>query len=146
MALRPGYYLLEKGQLGDAVPRPRETMSIIAFLRAVRREESLPAEICVLGLERLLHHVVRFRSPQAGDSRQAAGVIRQALYNPQAKRHLRRQSPVVILPLEYLELSTHWKAGIRQRGTPYEVFHVEWVFPRADIESVRGVDVCYSLL
>ena len=137
MALRPGYYLLEKGQLGQALPRPRETMSIIAFLRVVQREEPLPDKVCVLGLERLLHH--------ADDVRRAAGVIRQALYNPRANRHLRRQSPVVILPLEYLELSTYWKAGIQQRGTSHEVFHVEWVFPRADIETVGKADVCYSM-
>jgi len=137
MALRPGYYLLEKGQLGQAIPRPRETMSIIAFLRAVQREEPLPDQVCVLGLERLLYH--------AADHHQAAGVIRQALYNPQANRYLRRQSPVVILPLEYLELSTHWKAGIRRGGTPHEIFHVEWVFPRADIETVGKADVCYSM-
>jgi hypothetical protein len=137
MALRPGYYLLEKGQLGQAIPRPRETMSIIAFLRAVQREEPLPDKVCVLGLERLLYH--------AADHHRAAGVIRQALYNPRANRHLRRQSPVVILPLEYLELSTHWKAGIRRGGTPHEIFHVEWVFPRADIETVGKADVCYSM-
>ena len=113
-------------------------MSIIAFLRAVREKESLPDNVCVLGLERLLYH--------ADDSRRAARVIQQALYNPQATRHLRRQSPVVILPLEYLELSTYWKAGIRQRGTCHEVFHVEWVFPRADIEMVGKADVCYSML
>lgn len=138
MALRPGYYLLEKGQLGQAIPRPRKTMSIIAFLRAVQRKEPLPDQACVLGLERLLHH--------ADDHRRAADVIRQTLYNPQAKRHLRRQSPVIIMPLEYLELSTYWKAGILQRGAPYEVFHVEWVFPRADIETVEKADVCYSML
>jgi len=138
MALRPGYYLLEKRQLGQAIPRPRKTMSIIAFLRAVQRKEPLPDEVCVLGLERLLH--------LADDHRRVAGVIRQMLYNPQAKSHLRRQSPVVILPLEYLELSTYWKAGIRQRGTPHEAFHVEWVFPRADIETVGKADVCYSML
>jgi len=138
MALRPGYYLLEKKQLGRAIPRPRKTMSIIAFLRAVQRKEPLPNQVCVLGLERFLH--------QADDHRQAAGVIRQRLYNPQAKRHLRRQSPVVILPLEYLELSTYWKAGIRQRGAPHEVFHMEWVFPRADIDTVGKADVCYSML
>jgi len=73
-------------------------------------------------------------------------VIRQALYDSKAKHHLRRQSPVVILPLEYLELSTYWKAGIRQRGTYRDVFHVEWVFPRADIETVGKMDVCYSML
>jgi len=139
MALRPGYYLLQKKQLGlGAIPRPRKTMSIIAFLRAVQRAKPLPDKVCVLGLERLLHH--------ADDARRAARVIQQALYNPQAKHHLRRQSPVVILPLEYLELSTYWKAGIQQAGIPHQVFHVEWVFPRADIEAVGKADVCYSLL
>lgn len=113
-------------------------MSIIAFLRAVRGEESLPAQVCVLGLERLLY--------RADDARRAARVIQQALYNPQAKHHLRRQSPVVILPLEYLELSTYWKAGVLQGGIPYKVFHVEWVFPRADIETIGKADVCYSML
>ena len=136
MALRPGYYLVDKSQLGQGISRPKRTMSIIAFLRAVRREEPLPDQVCVLGLERLLYH--------AADRRRAAGVIQQALHNPQAGRHLRRQSPVVILPLEYLELSTYWKAGIQQQGACQEIFHVEWVFPRADIATVGKVDVCYS--
>ncbi|MGQ9586332.1 MAG: hypothetical protein ACUVXG_13160 [Anaerolineae bacterium] len=140
MHLRPGYYLLERGELGKALPRPRKTMSIIAFLRAVRRREALPEQVCVLGLERLLH--------QADDVRQAAAVIQQALYNPEAKHHLARESPAVVLPLEYLELSTYWKAGIREGGvgTPREVFRVEWVFPRADIATVNKADVCYSML
>ncbi len=138
MILRPGYYLLEKRQLGQGIPRPRKTMSIIAFLRAVKRKEPLPNTVCVLGLERLLHH--------ADDSRRAARVIQKALYNPQAKPYLRRQSPVVILPLEYLELSTYWKAGIRRGETPHEIFHIEWVVPHADIETVGKADVCYSML
>ncbi len=137
MALRPGYYLVEKKQLGQGIARPRKTMSVIAFLRAVRRAEPLPDKVCVLGLERLLH--------QADDPRRAAGIIRQALYNPAAQRHLHRHSPVVILPLEYLELSTYWKAGIRQRDACQEVFHVEWVFPRVEIETVEKADVCYSM-
>jgi len=137
MALTPGFYILEKRQLGDVIPRPRETMSIIAFLRAVQRREELPREVCVIGLERLLY--------RAGDRRKAARVIQQALYNPQAAHHLRRQAAVVILPLEYLELSLHWKAGIRRGKTVEEVFAVEWVFPRADIKTINEVDVCYSM-
>jgi len=111
-------------------------MSIVAFLRALRTGEELPQEVCVVGLDRLLHH--------AADRRRAAAVIQQAHYNPQAVRHLRRQGSVVVVPLDYLELSTYWKAGIRIRGEPVEVFAVEWVFPRAEIEEVQGAGVCYS--
>ena len=137
MPLAPGFYILEKKQLGDAIPRPRETMSIIAFLRAVRRREELPKEVCIIGLERLLY--------RTADRRRAARVIQQALYNPRAVHHLRRQAPVVILPLEYLELSLHWKGGIRRGRMVEEVFAVEWVFPRADIRAVGETDVCYSM-
>jgi len=137
MPLVPGFYTIEKDQLGKDIPRPRETMSIIAFLRAVRRREELPKEVCVIGLERLLY--------RAADRRKAARVIQQALYNPQAVHHLRRQAPVVVLPLEYLELSLHWKAGIKRGKTAEEVFAVEWVFPRADIRTVGEADVCYSM-
>jgi hypothetical protein len=69
MALRPGYYLLEKGQLGQAIPRPRETMSVIAFLRAVQREEPLPDKVCVLGLERLLYHTPTITRRQGSSGR-----------------------------------------------------------------------------
>lgn len=138
MALVAGFYILEKGQLGKAIPRPRVTMSIVAFLRAVRQRQPIPAEVCILGLERLIYH--------ATDRREAASVIREALYNPAAKRHLARQRPVVVLPLEYLELSTHWKAGIRRRNMPLEIFAAEWVFPRADIKTVNDTDLCYSML
>jgi len=137
MALVPGFYIIEKSQLGRDIPRPKETMSIIAFLRAVRRREELPKEACVIGLERLLYC--------ASDRRRAARTIQQALYNPQAVHHLRRQGPVVVLPLEYLELSLHWKAGIRRGRIAEEVFAVEWVFPRADIRAVGETDVCYSM-
>jgi len=135
--LVPGFYIIEKSQLGKDIPRPKETMSIIAFLRAVRRREELPKEVCIIGLERLLY--------RAADRRKAARVIQQTLYNPQAVHHLRRQAPAVILPLEYLELSFHWKAGIRRGKTAEEVFAVEWVFPRADIRAVGETDVCYSM-
>ena len=140
MALRPGYYLLEKRQLGQDVLRPRTTMSIIAFLRAVQREEPLPEEICVVGLERLLH--------EASDPRGAARVLQRALGNPRAASYLRHRGPAVVLPLEYLEYVNYWRAGIRQgqRGDPREVFHLEWVFPRAEIESVGKTDLCYCML
>jgi len=137
MALIPGFYIIEKSQLGRDIPRPRETMSIVAFLRAVRRREELPKEVCVIGLERLLY--------RTSDRRKAARVIQQALYNPLAVHHLRRQAPVVVLPLEYLELSLHWKAGIRRGRGVEEVFALEWVFPRADIRTVEETDVCYSM-
>ena len=137
MPLVPGFYTIEKDQLGKDIPRPRETMSIIAFLRAVRRREELPKEVCVIGLERLLY--------RAADRRKAARVIQQALYNPQAVHHLRRQALVVVLPLEYLELSLHWKAGIKRGKTAEEVFAVEWVFPRVDIRTIGEADVCYSM-
>lgn len=137
MPLMHGFYIIEKSQLGRDIPRPRETMSIIAFLRAVRGKERLPKEVCVMGLERLLY--------RAADRRKAARVIQQALYNPQAVHHLRRQAPVVVLPLEYLELSLYWKAGIRLGKTAEEVFAVEWVFPRADIRAVGEREVCYSM-
>jgi len=133
--LRPGYYILPKAQLGKAIPRPSNTMSILAFLRAVHFCDPLPTEICVLGLERLLSSV--------GEPRRGAQVIQRALYNPSAKSHLRRQSPVVVLPLEYLEHSMHWVAGIRRGGKAQEVFWVEWVFPRVEIFSA---DVCHSML
>lgn len=138
MALAPGFYLLEKSQLGKAIARPQKTLSIIAFLRAVRRKEPLPQEVCVVGLERLLYH--------ASDRRAAARIVSQALIGPQAGPYLRKCAPVVVLPLEYLELGEHWKAGLRQRGEVEEVFAVAWIFPRVDIRSIEGADVCFSVL
>jgi len=138
MALRPGFYVIERAHLGKAIQRPRETMSIVAFLRAVRRKELLPKEVCVIGLERLLY---RLADPQA-----AAIVVQQVLYNPPGGHHLRRQGPVVVMPLEYLELLGYWKAGIRRHNQPVEVFNVAWVLPKADANTIDGADVCVSLL
>jgi hypothetical protein len=113
-------------------------MSVVAFLRAVRRKESLLKEVCVVGLERLLYRMA--------DPRAAAQVVQQVLYNPPGGPHLRREGPVVVMPLEYLELLGYWKAGIRQHNQPVEVFNVAWVLPRAEVWTTDNADVCVSWL
>jgi hypothetical protein len=139
MSLIPGFYVVEKKEVGKTIPRPATTMSIIAFLRAAHMKNNLPHELLVTGLDRLLH--------RASHSRKAAITLSQMLNSPPIKPHLNRQAPVVILPVEYLELGEKWKAGIRSATMPpQEVFLVEWIFPKLDMRTVGSVDVAYSVL
>lgn len=136
MALSPGFYIIEKDELGKAVARPKETMSIVAFLRALHSGQELPKEICVTGLDRLLY--------QVKDRRKAAGMITQTYYNPAVLNRLHRQAPVVIFPVEYLELAAQWRAGIRRGSEKEAVLNIAWIFPKADITSINTTDVIYS--
>jgi len=139
MALIPGFYVVEKKEVGKVVPRPTDTLSIVAFLHAARLKKDLPREVLVTGLDRLLY--------RASDPRKAALTLSQMLNSPPIKSHLNRQAPVVIVSVEYLELGDKWKAGVRDAVTGKQgEFVVEWVLPRLDLKTVGGVDVPYSPL
>ncbi len=148
--LRAGFYALEKSQLQRRiVARPKETMSVIGFLRALRHGEPLPKEVLVTGLDRMLYQVYRLHGErEAGRQavRQAVNALGRALYNPQARNRLLRDAPVVLFALEYVEHGEHWKAGvrIRPRNEPLELFWLEQFLPHCEVTEIGGESVCYS--
>lgn len=135
VSLRPGFYLVQNDYCGEhrEVPRPKETMSIIEFLRRVRRRKEIPKEVCVVGLDKFI--------ADAFDKRKAANIVLDTLILAQRTRHLARPARVIVMPVGYLELSTHWKVGCL---VGEEAFNARWVFPHADIEIINEYPVCYS--
>lgn len=148
--LVPGFYALEKNQLQRClVARPRETMSVLGFLRALRHGQPLPKEVLVTGLDRMLYQVYRLH--EEGDAgkqavRQAVNTLSRALYSPQARNRLLTVVPVVIFVLGYVEHGEHWRAGvrIRPRNEHLELFWLEQFLPRCEVIDVNGESVCYS--
>ena len=132
MTLRPGIYLVERNHLGRDVERPEETLSLMEFLRRVQGGGDLSREICIVGLDHFL--------AACPDLQEAAYFVGDALNTPSARRALRRIS-VLVFPVGYLELGEYWKVGLR-RGE--ELANAAWIFPRADIETVGELDLCYS--
>lgn len=150
MILSPGFYTLEKGHLQRRiVARPKKTMSVIGFLRALKHGEALPKEVLVTGLDRMLYQVYRMQGEgEAGRQavRQAVNALSRALYNPQARNRLLTESPVVLFTLEYVEHGERWKAGVRIRpkNEPLELFWLEQFLPRCEVTEMGGESVCYS--
>jgi len=148
--LAPGFYALEKSQWQRRIgPRPKAMMSVVALLRSLRHGESLPKEILVPGLERMLYQVYRLHGE--GDAgrqavRPAVNALSRALNNPQARNRLLREGPVIIFVLEYVEHGEYWRAGVRDRRTdqPLELLRLEWLFPRCEVTEVGGESVCYG--
>lgn len=155
MRLDAGFYALE-GQVWRRLESPWkqagfsfETMSPVAFLRALTHGQPLPARVRIPGLERALYQVYRQHEGQGEweASRQVKQVVQQfgqTLYR--SRERLLRKGPVVLFVLEYLEHGVYWRAGIRHRGTdqPLELFRLEWLFPRCEVAQVDGEIVCFG--
>jgi len=148
--LAPGFYAIEKSQLQRRlVTRPRETMSVLGFLRALQHGQPLPNEVLVTGLDRMLYQVYRLHGEgEAGKQavRQVVNTLSRALYNAQARHRLLTAGPVVIFVLEYVEHGEHWRAGvrIRPRNEHLELFWLEQFLRRCEVTDVSGESVCYS--
>lgn len=152
MTLTYGLYAFEKRILNE-LAQPKEHRSILAFLRALRRREPLADEVLVTGLDRMLYQVFWLNGGEAEDKAEKAlkvveGVVK--MFGSELYRHradLARRASVVLFPLEYVEHSTYWKAGIRYRptGEPLELFRLEWFFPRCEVMEIAGEPACYSM-
>ena len=148
--LLPGFYAIERSQLQRRiVARPKETVSVIGFLRVLWSKQPLPQEMLVTGLDRMLYQVYRLHGEgEAGKGavRQTVRMLSRALYNPQARPCLQRHAPVVLFVLEYVEHGEHWRAGVRIRpkDEPLELFWLEQLLPRCEVTDVGGESVCYS--
>lgn len=60
MPLAAGFHALEKSLYDRRlVARPRQTMSVLGFLQALRHGTPVPQEVLVTGLDRLLYQVYR---------------------------------------------------------------------------------------
>ena len=148
--LASGFYAVEKSQLQRRlVARPKETMSVIGFLRALKHGGRLPKEMLVTGLDRMLYQVYRLHGEGAVGRQavhQAVNALSRSLYNPQARNRLLIESPVVLFTLEYIEHGEHWRAGVRIRpkNEPLELFWLEQSLPRCEVTEIGGESVCYS--
>lgn len=128
---------------------PFETMSAVAFLRALLQGQPLPARVRIPGLDRALYLVYRQHEGQGEReaSRQVGQVVRdfgQILYR--SRERLLREGPSVLFVLEYLEHGVYWRAGIRHRWTvqSQELFRLEQLFPRCEVTQVDGEIVCFG--
>jgi hypothetical protein len=127
-----------------------ETMSAVAFLRALIRSQPIPSRVRIPGLDRALYALYRQYEAEDGEreaSRQIERVVRslgQTLYR--YREHLLRERPAVLFVLEYVEHGVYWRAGIRHRGTgqPQELFRLEWLFPHCEVTQVDSEMVCFS--
>jgi len=150
--LGAGFYVIEKSQLQRRiVARPKETMSVLGFLRALKHGNPIPQEVLVTGLDRMLYQVYRLHGEGETGSeseavRQAVKVLSRALYNPQGRQRLLKDAPVVLFALEYVEHGEHWRAGVRIRpkDEPLELFWLEQLLPRCEVTDAGGESVCYS--
>lgn len=148
--LASGFYAMEKSQLQQRIiARPKETMSIISFLRVLRHGGWLPKEVLVTGLDRMLYQVYRLHGEGATGRQavlKAVNALSRALYNPQARNRLFTESPVVLFTLEYIEHGERWKAGVRIRpkNEPLELFWLEQFLPRCEVTEIGSERVCYS--
>jgi len=149
--LSSGFYALEQSQLQRRiVARPKQTMSLLSFLRALKRGEPLPKEVLVMGLDRMLYQVYRLHGEgETGKQavRQSVTTLSRALCNAQTRPRLLRDAPVVVFVLEYVEYVEHWRAGVRIRpaNEPLELFWLEQFLPHCDVTDMGGESVCCSM-
>ena len=147
--LASGFYVLEKNHLQQGIiTRPKKTMSVLGFFRTLRHGQSIPHELLVTGLDRMLYQIYRLCGEGTTGKqavRQAVDVLSRLLYNPQSRQRLLVEAPVVILSMEYLEHGEHWQAGVRIRpkNEPLALFWLEQLFPRCEVTEISGESVCY---
>jgi len=145
-----GFYALEQSRLSrHLVARPKETMSLLYFLRVLQHGEPLPKEVLVTGLDRMLYQVYRLHGEgESGKQavRQSVNALSRALYNPRARKRLLMDAPVVLFALEYIEHGEHWRSGVRIRpaNEPLELFWLEQFLPRCEVTEIDGESVCFS--
>jgi len=91
--LRSGYNFVERNLLGRKIEDVEETLSIVEFLRCLRRGEGLPQRVKVVGLDHLL---LRWQD------RDSARFLRRLLSD--ASDRLMQQNPVVVFVVERITL------------------------------------------
>lgn len=110
--LRSGYNFVECNLLGRKVEDAEETLSIVEFLRRLRRGERLPQRVKVAGLDHLL---LRWQD------RDSTRFLRRLLSD--AGDRLMRQNPIVVFVVERITLNREPKLVLgRQTVRFYHIF------------------------
>lgn len=97
-SLRSGYNFVERNLLGRKIEDIEETMSIVAFLRLLRRGEAPPRQVKVEGLDRLLRRM---------QDRDSSRFLRRLLSD--ASDALMRSGPVILFPVAKIGQNLHPK-------------------------------------
>jgi len=99
--LRPGYNFVERSLLGRKIEDIEETMSIIAFLRLLRRGEMPPRQVKVEGLDRLLLRM---------QDRDSGRFLRRILSD--VSDILMQRGPVILFPVTKIGQNLHPKFAV----------------------------------
>ena len=97
-SLRSGYNFVERNLLGHKIEDVEETMSIVAFLRLLRRGEAPPRQVKVEGLDRLLLHM---------QDRESSRFLRRLLSD--ASDTLMQSGAVILFPVARIGQNLHPK-------------------------------------
>lgn len=128
-----GYWIVPWGSVSKLPVRPGKILSLLALVFAARGREAIPSVVLVPGLDDLL---------RLGESVEAiAGLLRRTL--AEAPTALWRGS-VILMPVESIEQDAGWAIKIRRPDHP-EV-RVKSIFPRANLEVLGNLTLCYSPL
>ncbi len=110
-SLRPGYNFVERSQLRVKIEDIEETMSIIAFLRLLRRGQAPPRQVKVEGLDRLLLRM---------QDRESSRFVRRLFSD--ASDVLMQSGPVVLFPVARIGWNLHPKLVVE--GKDVRFFHI----------------------
>jgi len=110
-SLRSGYNFVERNLLGRKIEDVEEILSIIEFLRRLRRGERLPQRVKVAGLDHLL---LRWQG------RDTARFLRRLLSD--ASDRLMRQNPIVVFVVERITVNREPKLVVG--GKPVRFYHI----------------------
>ena len=110
-SLRSGYNFVERNLLGKKIEDIETTMSIVAFLRLLRRGERLPRQVKVEGLDRLLLRM---------QDRDSSRFLRRLLSD--ASDTLMQSGSVILFPVAKIGQNVHPKLVVD--GKDVRFYHI----------------------
>jgi hypothetical protein len=123
--LRSGYNFVERNLLGHKIEDIKETMSIVAFLRLLRRGETPPRQVKVVGLDRLLLRM---------QDRDSSRFLRRLL--SEASDILMQRGPVILFPVVRISWNLHPKLVVDGKG---EIVIISRLRARCSPDARRGL-------
>ncbi|GEM_PF-978475 len=110
-SLRSGYNFVERNLLDRKIEDIEETMSIVAFLRLLRRGEAPPRQVKVVGLDRLLLRM---------QDRDSSRFLRRLLAD--ASDTLMQRGPIILFPVTKIGWNLHPKFVVD--GKDVQFYHI----------------------
>jgi hypothetical protein len=110
-SLRSGYNFVERNLLGHKIEDIEETMSIVAFLRLLPHGETLPRQVKVEGLDRLLLRM---------QDRESGRFLRRLL--SEASDTLMQGGAVVLFPVARIGQNLHPKLVVDDKDVQF--YHI----------------------